>query len=82
MNKAVVFDKVNIVFGEKPEAALPMMDEGKSRADIQSATGQVLGVHDCSLEVCRARASRRSCVRSTGSIRCAAAMFSSMTGAA
>ena len=51
MNKAVVFDKVNIVFGEKPEAALPMMDEGKSRADIQSATGQVLGVHDCSLEV-------------------------------
>lgn len=48
---AVVFDNVNIVFGEKPESALPMMDELKSRAEIQAATGQVLGVHNCSLSV-------------------------------
>jgi glycine betaine/proline transport system ATP-binding protein len=27
------------------------MDEGKSRAEVQAATGQVLGVHDCTLAV-------------------------------
>jgi glycine betaine/proline transport system ATP-binding protein len=51
MTVAVEFDKVNIVFGDHPERALPMMDEGMSRGDIQKATGQVLGVHDCSLTV-------------------------------
>ena len=51
MTVAVEFDKVNIVFGDHPERALPMMDEGMSRAEIQKATGQVLGVHDCSLSV-------------------------------
>ncbi|MEQ5827573.1 choline ABC transporter ATP-binding protein [Sulfitobacter sp. NFXS29] len=51
MNKAVEFDNVSIVFGDKPEKALPLMDEGQSRAEIESATGQVLGVHDCSLSV-------------------------------
>jgi glycine betaine/proline transport system ATP-binding protein len=48
---AVTFDKVSIVFGDTPEAALPLMDEGQERAEIQQATGQVLGVHDCSLSV-------------------------------
>ncbi|MEO0945992.1 MAG: hypothetical protein AAFY06_14340, partial [Pseudomonadota bacterium] len=48
---AVVFDNVSIVFGDTPEAALPLMDQQNSRADVQSATGQVLGVHDCSLSV-------------------------------
>ncbi|MGB7318780.1 MAG: choline ABC transporter ATP-binding protein [Planktotalea sp.] len=51
MGTAVTFDAVNIVFGDKPEAALPLMDAGQDRADIQQSTGQVLGVHDCSLEV-------------------------------
>lgn len=51
MSKAVEFDNVSIVFGDKPEKALPLMDEGQSRAEIESATGQVLGVHDCSLSV-------------------------------
>ncbi|GHA21271.1 choline ABC transporter ATP-binding protein [Devosia pacifica] len=51
MSKAVVFDKVSIVFGDKPESALPLMDEGKSRSEIQQETHQVLGVHDCSLEI-------------------------------
>ena len=51
MSKAVIFDKVNIVFGDKPETALPLMDQGMSRPDIQQETNQVLGVHDCSLEV-------------------------------
>lgn len=50
-NVAVVFDKVSIVFGNKPNLALPMMDQGMTRADIQTQTGQILGVHDCSLTV-------------------------------
>ena len=48
---AVTFDNVSIVFGERPSAALPLMDKGMSRSDIQQETGQVLGVHDCSLTV-------------------------------
>ena len=51
MTGTVVFDKVSIVFGDAPESALPLMDEGQDRAAVQEATGQVLGVHDCSLEV-------------------------------
>ena len=39
---AVRFDKVSIVFGKKPELALPMMDEGRTREEIQEATGQIL----------------------------------------
>ncbi|CAM8634509.1 ProV ABC-type proline/glycine betaine transport system, ATPase component [Paracoccaceae bacterium] len=48
---AVEFDKVSIVFGDNPAAALPMMDQGLSRGEIQEKTGQILGVHDCSLSV-------------------------------
>ena len=48
---AVIFDNVSVVFGSRPETALPLMDDLGTRADIQSATGQVLGVHDCSLSV-------------------------------
>ena len=48
---AVIFDKVSIVFGDNPERALPLMDKGLSRSQIQTQTGQILGVHDCSLTV-------------------------------
>ncbi|ADE84658.1 choline ABC transporter ATP-binding protein [Rhodobacter capsulatus] len=48
---AVRFDNVSIVFGDHPDRALPLMDQGMSRAEIQARTGQVLGVHDCSLSV-------------------------------
>ena len=51
MSAAVTFDNVSIVFGGSPEAALPLMDEGLERAEIQTRTSQVLGVHDCSLHV-------------------------------
>jgi glycine betaine/proline transport system ATP-binding protein len=50
---AVEFDKVNIVFGDAPEKALPLMDKGMTRQDIQNQTRQILGVHDCSLTVTR-----------------------------
>lgn len=48
---AVCFEAVNIVFGKQPERALPLMDQGQSRSEIQSETGQILGVHNCSLTV-------------------------------
>ncbi|WP_374641465.1 choline ABC transporter ATP-binding protein [Tabrizicola sp.] len=52
MNRpAVEFDRVSIVFGDHPQRALPLMDAGKTRTEVQQATGQVLGVHDCSLTV-------------------------------
>jgi glycine betaine/proline transport system ATP-binding protein len=51
MSVAVEFKQVNIVFGEAPDKALPLMDAMKERAEIQTETGQVLGVHDCSLTV-------------------------------
>ncbi len=48
---AVEFDKVNIVFGDNPKSALPLMDAGQDRGTIQASTSQILGVHDCSLSV-------------------------------
>lgn len=51
MDDAVIFDKVNIVFGTHPDLALPLMDQGKTRQEIQKQTKQILGVHDCSLTV-------------------------------
>ncbi|MFN3954976.1 MAG: choline ABC transporter ATP-binding protein [Pararhodobacter sp.] len=48
---AVSFRNVSIVFGDNPWKAIPLMETGQSRADIQRATGQVLGVHDCTLDV-------------------------------
>ena len=48
---AVEFDNVSIVFGDAPEAALPLMDKGMERPEIRRACAQVLGVHDCSLTV-------------------------------
>ncbi|MCA2009888.1 choline ABC transporter ATP-binding protein [Cereibacter sphaeroides] len=48
---AVSFQHVSIVFGDNPHRALPLMETGQSRAHIQKETGQVLGVHDCTLDV-------------------------------
>lgn len=50
-NIAVRFDNVSIVFGDAPDRALPLMDQGLSRAEIQEQTAQVLGVHNCNLDV-------------------------------
>jgi len=51
MSNAVEFDNVSIVFGDKPAKALPLMDAGEDRPEIQEKTGQVLGVHNCSVNV-------------------------------
>jgi glycine betaine/proline transport system ATP-binding protein len=51
MSAAVSFRNVSIVFGDNPWKAIPLMETGQSRAEIQEATGQILGVHDCTLDV-------------------------------
>ena len=48
---AVHFDNVSIVFGDGPERALAMADQGKSRDEISAATGLVLGVANASLDI-------------------------------
>jgi glycine betaine/proline transport system ATP-binding protein len=49
----IEFDRVSIVFGSDPHSALPLMDQGKSRPEVQRASEQILGVHDCTLTVSR-----------------------------
>nr|WP_321464030.1 choline ABC transporter ATP-binding protein [uncultured Cohaesibacter sp.] len=51
MSTAIKLDKVSIVFGDKPELALPLMDEGLDRATIQDKTNQLMAVRDCSFTV-------------------------------
>ena len=51
MSNAIEFDRVSIVFGDHPDRALPLMDKGQTRSEIQASTSQILGVHDCSLNV-------------------------------
>ena len=41
MTDAVVFKTVDIVFGNNPQAALAMVDQGKTRDEIGAATGLV-----------------------------------------
>ena len=47
------FENVDIVFGDAPARALPMIDEGRSRDEIREATGQVVGVAGADLSVRR-----------------------------
>ncbi|NRP70264.1 Glycine betaine/proline betaine transport system ATP-binding protein ProV [Ensifer psoraleae] len=51
MTDAVVFKNVDIIFGKSPQAALQMVDQGKSRDEIGAATGLVLGVAGASLTI-------------------------------
>ena len=51
MTDAVRFHNVCIMFGDDPAPALQRADAGETRAEIQAATGQILGVHDCALSV-------------------------------
>ncbi|GIL01442.1 MAG: choline ABC transporter ATP-binding protein [Alphaproteobacteria bacterium] len=52
MNAPVVrFEKVDIIFGNRPRDALALIDEGRSRQEIQEATGQILGVAGAELDV-------------------------------
>jgi glycine betaine/proline transport system ATP-binding protein len=48
---AIKIDAASVVFGNAPQSALPLMDAGKTRSEIQDETDQILGVHDCSIDV-------------------------------
>lgn len=51
MTDAIIFGAVDIVFGDQPDRALPLMDAGKSRDEISKATNLVLGVSKASLSI-------------------------------
>ncbi len=42
---------LDVVFGDQPDAALALLDEGDDREQILDKTGQVLGVNNASLKV-------------------------------
>lgn len=48
---AVRFNNVSIVFGDNPQTALALADQGKNRDEIGAATGKVLGVADATLDI-------------------------------
>jgi len=51
MSAAVEFKNVDIMFGERPEAALALLDKGATRAEILEQTGNVLGAAGANLTV-------------------------------
>ena len=48
---AVSFNDISIIFGDRPEIGLAMVDQGRSRDEIGAATGLVLGVANASLTI-------------------------------
>ncbi|EEA93922.1 glycine betaine/proline transport system ATP-binding protein [Pseudovibrio denitrificans] len=50
-NPVVSFKNLSIVFGDKPDAALPLIDAGKTRAEIQEETGQLVGVANATFDI-------------------------------
>ena len=48
---SVRIDNVSIIFGDNTAESLALADAGKSRTEIQEATGDVLGVHDCTVDI-------------------------------
>ncbi|WP_284776128.1 choline ABC transporter ATP-binding protein [Agrobacterium sp. lyk4-40-TYG-31] len=51
MSDAIIFENIDIVFGNNPQKALSLLDAGKTRAEINTQTGLVLGVANASLSV-------------------------------
>ena len=47
----VRLEGVTKIFGDQPESALPLVDEGLSKTEIQARTGQVVAVSNVSLSV-------------------------------
>jgi glycine betaine/proline transport system ATP-binding protein len=48
---AVTFGNVDIIFGDHPERAIPLLDQGRTRDEIAAETGIVLGVANASLSI-------------------------------
>lgn len=47
----IEFKNVDLVFGKRPERALPLLDQGYDRERLLDETGLVLGVRDANLKV-------------------------------
>lgn len=48
---AVEFQYVDVIFGERPQTALDLLDQGESRETILAQTGQVVGVAGATLAI-------------------------------
>jgi glycine betaine/proline transport system ATP-binding protein len=48
---AIAFEAVDIVFGDAPKTALPLIESGATREAILEETGQILGVAGCTLAI-------------------------------
>ncbi len=48
---AIAFEAVDIVFGDAPARALPLLEAGATREAILAETGQILGVAGCTLAI-------------------------------
>ena len=51
MTTAIRIRNLDVVFGSNVNNALSLLDEGKTRQEIIDATGDVVGVHDATLDV-------------------------------
>ncbi|MDD1793235.1 choline ABC transporter ATP-binding protein [Enterovibrio sp. ZSDZ42] len=49
--KAVTIENLDVVFGHSLDKSLTLLDEGKTRQEIQEETGNVVGVHNATLSV-------------------------------
>ncbi|MCG7587268.1 ATP-binding cassette domain-containing protein, partial [Photobacterium sp. OFAV2-7] len=48
---AISINSLDVIFGEQATQSLALLDEGKTRQEIIDATGDVVGVHDVSLDI-------------------------------
>ena len=48
---SISLQNISIIFGNKTENALELADQGFTRSEIQTETGHILGVHNCSLDI-------------------------------
>jgi glycine betaine/proline transport system ATP-binding protein len=48
---SLTIDKTCVMFGSNIANSLALADKGLSRAEIQSGSGDILGVHDCSIDI-------------------------------
>lgn len=51
MTAAISVRNLDVVFGDKVDPALALLDQGKTRQEIIEASGSVVGVHNASIDV-------------------------------
>ncbi|WP_394209510.1 choline ABC transporter ATP-binding protein [Enterovibrio calviensis] len=49
--KAVTIENLDVIFGQSIDKSLTLLDDGKTRQQIQEETGDVIGVHNATLSV-------------------------------